>query len=356
MSDAFPQPSGEGDLPAEPIGTTPGDQRLAALGVHRIAIPIPFREAGGPVNVLLVREPEGGCTLIDAGLFSSTAEQALRAAMAQLGFAFRDVGQVLLTHGHVDHYGLAARIASESEAKVRIHPRDREKATDGMRMLRQGGPYATYLRSLGLSDEQVAAVRKGGEGAQRFGQAVPEAAMGPDLMDGERLRVGGLELEVVPCPGHTPGLVCLWDATNRVLFANDHLLERVSPNPLIEVTEQGGRIEKFRALPNYFASIRRVREMPVEWVVPGHMEPFQSHVAVIDRLLGFYEKRQGKLLALLDSGPRSAVGLAEALWGASHPGSLFLRLSEVLGNLEVMEELGRIRSWPSDAGLMFGRV
>ena len=40
-------------------------------------------------------------------------------------------------------------------------------------------------------------------------------------------------------PGHTPGLLCLYDRARRLLFSDDHLLEKVSPNPLIELGPNG---------------------------------------------------------------------------------------------------------------------
>lgn len=86
------------------------------------------------------------------------------------------VETVLTTHGHADHVGAAGEVSRALGVPVRIHPFDAAAA--------------------GLSD--------------------PEP-----LADGERIAVGGLSVEVIHVPGHTPGSVCFLAGT--VLFAGDTL-------------------------------------------------------------------------------------------------------------------------------------
>jgi len=151
---------------------------------------------------------------------------------------------------------------------------------------------------------------------------------------------------VLHLPGHTPGLVCLWDVEHRLLFADDHLLARTSPNPFLELVDE--RTTR-RALVQYLHSIGRIRALDVEWVLPGHGTPFQGHRAAIDSLLRFYQRRQEKLVAALADGPRTTVELSSALFGPQEGARLYLTLSEVVGNLEVLEDAGRVRRLESGA-------
>jgi hypothetical protein len=61
---------------------------------------------------------------------------------------------------------------------------------------------------------------------------------------------------------------------------------------------------------------------------------------VIDRLLGFYDKRQARLRALLDAGPATAWELSRALFPAARPVDAFLTMSETVGTLEALEARG----------------
>ena len=173
------------------------------------------------------------------------------------------------------------------------------------------------------------------------------------LAGGEVLRTRHLELQVLHMPGHTPGLVCLHAPAERLLLSADHLLERVSPNPLIELGP-GGEEGYFRPLVAYLDSVARTRALEVDLVLPGHGPPFSGHRAVIDRLTGFYGKRQERIRGLLAAGPRSAWELARELFPTVPVAQTFLIISETVANLEVMEGRGEVRRELVDGVWRFG--
>ena len=173
------------------------------------------------------------------------------------------------------------------------------------------------------------------------------------LVEGTRLRFARFSAEVLHLPGHTPGLVCLWAAEPQVLFSDDHLLERVSPNPLLDL--EGQPEPRHRALVEYVRSARRARALPADLIAPGHGEPFSGHAEVIDRLLAFYEKRQVRILELLEDGPQTPAQLAPRVFPHARPTQLYLTLSEVMGNLEVLEETGRVRREDRSGRIVFLR-
>src|SRR5205807_2541884 len=92
----------------------------------------------------------------------------------------------------------------------------------------------------------------------------------------------------------------------------------------------------------YIASARRAQKLPAELICPGHGAPFAGHAELIDGLLGFYEKRQQKLLEALAPGPRTALELVQSVFGRVKRSEIYLQLSEVVGNLEVLEDQGRV--------------
>lgn len=326
---------------------------LADLGVFRIPIPIPFPQAGGPVNVYLVDEADGGLLLFDAGLGSPEATGALEEGFRRLGRRFDEVRRIVVSHGHVDHYG-GARFVEErhgGEVPVYAHPADAPKiAEDGWRWRDRQPLFGAYLARLGVPPDVLAAVQR--EGERGFGLARRVRAARP-IGEGEVLRTRHLALRVLHMPGHTPGLLCLYDEDRRLLFSDDHLLERISPNPLIELGPAGEE-GFFRPLLAYVESARRTRALDVDLVLPGHGPPFSGHRAVIDRLLGFYEKRQARVRELLAGGPTTAWELCRALFPKARPAEAFLTMSETVGNLEVLEARGEARRALVDGVYRFG--
>ena len=322
---------------------------LADLGVARVPVPVPFVEAGGPSNVYVIEEADGGLALFDAGIGTKEGREALLAGFRALGRSLGEVRRIFISHGHIDHYGYARAAQEESGAPVYCHPRDHGKVTG-----RGRGPhglelYAAYLERLGAPREVLGHVRVHFQDAQRM--ARPLETVEP-LSEGQQLRFARFQGEVMHLPGHTPGLVCLWAAEERVLFSDDHLLERVSPNPLLDL--EGKAEPEHRALCAYLRSTQRVRELPVSLVAPGHGEPFTGHVEVIDRLLHFYDRRQALILDLLGEGAATPAELAPRVFRHAKPSQFYLVLSEVMGNLEVLEERGKVYRQEHGGRISFG--
>jgi glyoxylase-like metal-dependent hydrolase (beta-lactamase superfamily II) len=316
------------------------EAELAGLGITRIPVPVPFPQAGGPVNVYAV-EDEGGVALYDSGLGSAEGEAALAKGFAAAGWRFEDVTRIVLSHGHVDHYGAARTVLERAGRAVPVfaHPLDIPKmAESGWRWRDRLPQYAAYFQKLGVPAEDIAAMAREVSGGFTLARRLPEIH---PLAPGERLRFRRLSAEVVHMPGHTPGMLCLHDADNRLLFAADHLLEKISPNPIIELGPDG-EDGAFKPLVAYLDSIARVRALDLDLVLPGHGPPFSRHRDVIDGLLGFYRKRQGKILEAVADGPLTAYDVARALFPTVRAKDLFLVMSETIANVEVLESRGEI--------------
>lgn len=315
---------------------------LADLGVHRVAVPVPFPQAGGPVNLYLVEDAGGGVLLFDAGLGSDEGMAAVEEGFRRLGRRFDEVTRIVISHGHVDHFGAARWIQERAGGAppVFAHPADQPKITEaGPRWKELAPRYGAYLVRLGVPAEVLLAIAQEGARSHGFSRRLPSVH---DLGEGETLRTRHLALEILHMPGHTPGLLCAHDRERRIILSDDHLLEKVSPNPLIELGPDGEPAD-FRPLVAYLASIRRMRALEVDLVLPGHGPPFADHRAVIDRLLGFYEKRQARVLELVGDGAPTVYEVALALFPRARPNDVFLTISETIANLEVLEDLGVIR-------------
>ena len=92
-----------------------------APGVHRVSVPLPFppREVAA-----WVIEGDAGHTLVDAGIDTPPARGALREAAEHVGVTPESLAFVVLTHAHLDHYGLAGPVRAWSGARVAVHERE----------------------------------------------------------------------------------------------------------------------------------------------------------------------------------------------------------------------------------------
>jgi glyoxylase-like metal-dependent hydrolase (beta-lactamase superfamily II) len=328
------------------------EQDLADLGIHRIPIPIPFPQAGGPVNIYALEEADGGVLLWDAGLGTTEAQEAFEQGFRRIGRSFSEVRRIVISHGHVDHAGAARFVQERSGGEVAVygHPADAGKYVAGGTTWReQAALYSGYLARLGVPAEGIERSRFEGDRYAVCGRVAEVRPIG----EGDVIRTRHLELRVLHVPGHTPGLLNLHAPAHGLLFSADHLLEKVSPNPLIELGPRGEE-GFFRPLVAYLRSIARVRALDLSLVLPGHAEPFSGYRPVIDRLVEFYGKRQQRIRAFLDGGPRTAWEVARELFPKAQVAQTFLVISETVANLEVMEERGEARRTELDGVWRFG--
>ena len=110
----------------------------------------------------------------------------------------RDIAAVVLTHGHFDHLGAATELVARSGAPLLVHRDDAESIT-------------TFI----------------GTGGVAFGFEASAPPADRLLTDGEHVQAGGIELEVLHTPGHTPGGICLFvsspEGGTPQLFSGDTL-------------------------------------------------------------------------------------------------------------------------------------
>lgn len=322
------------------------DASLLALGIHRLEIPVPFVEAGGPANVYVIEDGDGRYTLFDTGMGSADGVTALRGQAAERGLDLRRLSRIVVSHGHVDHFGNAQMLSEESGARVFIHPHDRSKVVGEARFSTLLQKHWRYFLQLGVPTETL-------EQMQAFAERGPNAIryVEPDRLDAlapeTRFQFRHFEAVVKHLPGHTPGLVCLHAPERKIFFADDHVLARVSPNPVLDFVHGEGA-EKFRALSRYLEGAKWVRGLELDAVLPGHGPAFSGHHALLDGLFEFYGRRQAKLRTRLEQ-PASIYELLPTVFPRRDTGRLVLMLSEVLANVEVMEDRGEVRALAPDA-------
>jgi glyoxylase-like metal-dependent hydrolase (beta-lactamase superfamily II) len=254
----------------------------------------------------------GGLVVLDTGWKADASWEALVAGLGAIGAAPADVRGILVSHMHFDHLGLAGRLRDASGAWIAMHPADIAViANPGLRdPERAVAREVEFLISLGSApDEAAAAV--GPVAAYRgfTTMAVPDRT----LSDGDLADVPGWRLRAVHTPGHTPGHLCFVDELAQRLFAGDHILPRITPNISVH------RVERINPLADYLSSLAKVRDLPVDEVMPAHEWRFRGLAERADGIAAHHERRLAELLAAIAEHPgRTSWDLAGRLtWSRS---------------------------------------
>ena len=142
---------------------------------------------------------EQNCSLIVCSKTGKAAFVDPGGDIDRLELVVKEVGvgleKILLTHGHIDHCGQAGLLAQRLGVPIEGPHRDDDF---WIRQLKQQG------------------MMFGMDGADSFA---------PDrwLVDGDTVTVGNEMLDVIHCPGHTPGHVVFFHQQDRVAFVGDVL-------------------------------------------------------------------------------------------------------------------------------------
>ncbi|HVW19185.1 MAG TPA: MBL fold metallo-hydrolase [Solirubrobacteraceae bacterium] len=317
-------------------------------GIHALAVPTPF--AIGRVNCYLVEDDP--LTLVDAGPNSATSLVALERMLAEHGRRVEDLERVVLTHQHMDHVGLAGILASRSGAEVVALDLLAPYLADWDASMEADDRFAERVMARhGVPDEVAVALRAVSALARGWGASV---AVTRTLVDGDELGFAGRTWRAHRRPGHSPTDTVFHDERSGELIVGDHLLPRISSNP-VAARPPDGPIDAPRphSLRMYVDSMTLTRDMEVTTVHPGHGESFAGHATLIDDRLRMHERRADKLHRLISEQPRSAHELAQEMWGSVAIAQAYLTLSEVLGHTDLLVEQGRVREEETDGVVRF---
>ena len=344
--------SGQGSPDPPPDGLTEEDllARAAEQGIHRLAIPTPFQV--GRVNAYLIEDSP--LTLVDSGPNSGKALDELEQALAARGRSIEQIELLVITHQHIDHFGLASILARRSGAEVAALAGLAPYLRDFRAAAELDDRFAEQTMLLhGIPADVVTALRAVSASFRAWGAAVEVTR---PLHDGEELRLRDRTLRVLHRPGHSPSDTVLHDESRSTMLAADHLIKHISSNPLIARPLDAGPDftgPRPQALVDYIASLKRTREMELSLVLPGHGEPIDDHVALIDQRLRLHDRRAEKIHGLIAAEPRTAHEIALELWGNIAVTQAYLTLSEVLGHVDLLLAQGRVVENESDGVVRF---
>ncbi|GHG18324.1 MULTISPECIES: MBL fold metallo-hydrolase [Streptomyces] len=219
-------------------------------------------------NTWILSEPDSGlAVVVDPGPLD---DGHLRHVVSTAEQAGKRVALTLLTHGHPDHAEGAARFAELTGTKVR--------ALDP---------------ALRLGDEGLAA--------------------------GDVVTVGGLELRVVPAPGHTADSLCFHLPADQAVLTGDTVLGRGTT----VVAHPDGR------LGDYLDTLRRLRSLTVDdgvhTVLPGHGPVLDDAQGAVEYYLAHRAHRLAQVETAVENGHRTPsevvahvyADVDRALWPAA---------------------------------------
>jgi glyoxylase-like metal-dependent hydrolase (beta-lactamase superfamily II) len=157
---------------------------------------------------------------------------------------------LILTHCHMDH-----RLTHRELAQVPVWCHEAD---------------APFLKDRSLFFHAIGLQRSGLDLSTgfHFSNDVFRIKIDHHICDGERLDLGGITLEVIHTPGHTPGHLAFYVPEAKLLFTAD-----------VDLTSFGPFYgHDFADIDDFLQSIERLRKRNARIVATGHAGPFNGHV------------------------------------------------------------------------------
>ncbi len=326
-----------------------------AKGIYQIKIPLSDGHAFvlDAVNSYLI-EGSSGWLMIDTGWYQPGSFQALEDALHKLKLDFKDIGTIVLTHGHPDHYGMAGKIRQQA-GKLELMCHRWEADLIESRFIKFSEPREEITFLLEKHGAPEADMQLMGSASMPILQKVTVTLPDHMLYGGETISTGIYDLEVIWTPGHSPGHICLYEAKNRLLFCGDHVLPTITPNVGYHV------LSGDNPLGDYLGSLHKLAHLEVDCVHPGHEYSFRDLKGRIEAITEHHRVRGEEILGLVASRFVNSYEIAQRLtWSLNLPWEQFSPLqkraavTETIAHLEYLRWEGRIKKVVENGRISYG--
>lgn len=278
----------------------------------------------------------GPPTLVDSGSGYGQSNDHLLAGMAAVESQFGerlkpgDIGRIIVTHGHIDHFGGVPRMLELCDAPVGIHVLDRrvlqayeERVIIATKALR------VYLQRAGVAPDFQNNLMAMYGYSKKHVRSMPVGFL---LAEGQPLD----GLTFIHAPGHCPGQVCI--GVGNILLSADHVLEKTTPHQAPE------SITAYTGLGHYLEALEKVsRVSGFELALGGHEGPIRDVYGRIAQIRDSHHRkleRVRSIVAQLDHPTISEI--SKAMYASVHGFNILLALEEVGAHVEFLYQTGEL--------------
>jgi len=287
----------------------------------------------GYAHLLLVDDIKA---LIDAGSGFGDSNAMLEAGLNEIKRQYNepagwgDLTHVLITHGHIDHFGGLPFVLERSRVSVGVHELDRRVLSHYEERLAVITPrMSQFLLEAGVEPAQ----REGLMDLYLMTKHLYASQPVDFTFEASGMRLGDLELLHVP--GHCPGQVVL--RVDDILLSGDHVLPDTSPHQSPE------ELSQFTGLGHYLESLRRLKPWAadIRWTLGGHERAMDDLGGRLESIEAFHGDRLRRVHEELEQ-MHTIAEVSEALFPGTTGYHAWLALEETAAHIEYLLQRGAL--------------
>ena len=299
-------------------------------------LPLPFRL--DHVNVYFIDDGDGWA-VIDTGI-GDELTKAVWQRLLDGPLRGRRLTRLIVTHFHPDHIGLAGWLAERYDVPLLTSQTAYLSCVNIS--LSPGALDAKIYRDFylrhGLDAETTAQVATRGHSYLRMVTGLPPTFR--RLVARDVLNIGGRIFEVLSGDGHAPEQLMLHCPAEKLFFAADQVLAKITPNISVWAVEPEGN-----PLDLYLRSLRSLQaSLPSDTLVlPGHQLPFRQPQVRCAELIRHHEERCAAIAAACRGIPRTTAEIVPFVFRRPlDPHQMSFAFSEIQAHVNYMVERGEL--------------
>lgn len=268
--------------------------------------------------------------LIDTGSGSEISNSSLDEGIARTGLRISDLTHILLTHGHIDHYGGLTYLRERTQASIGVHELDLGTiTTHEARLALLENRLNDFLAKADIPSDRRIELLSMYRLTKKFYRSVPVAF----TYGAQGMQIGPLEL--IHVPGHCAGHVAL--KLDDVIFCGDLILEQVIPHQSPE------ELLPFMGIYHFLESITAFERWAggATLILNGHDEPIKNLSQGINQMRSRLARRLDQTLDAL-SEPRTIVETTEQVYRNTGGYNALLVIEKVGAYIEYLIQRGLV--------------
>ena len=307
----------------------PGELIEVGPGIFWVRMPLPI--SLNHINLWMLEEQDGW-TLVDTGMATEDTK-ALWEEIFSTHLNSKPVKQVIVTHMHFDHLGLAGWLVEKWGATLCMSRTEYLSSRVIINEIKSDPPEATvaFFRAAGVEESILDEFKVRFNNRSDFVSPLPSHYK--RLTDNQVLQIGSLQWTVIIVEGHSPEHICLHCKSLNIMIAGDQILPRISPNISVRPDEP-----RANPLHNFLRSCESLKNRLNKdvLILPSHGDPFYGAHLRLQDMINEHKKGLQDLLEFC-SKPRSVADVFPILFKSKiNIGNMVIAVGEAVANLNYL--------------------